>query len=107
VTRGIERDGHPRSNAGKQCLASWMPWPKPLNEQSVITCWAAKAKSKRNGNALTDEENRKRDGNKPRPPRNQNSDHAHEKNCKPATRPDDEPRLNVEAASNGLFDRAH
>jgi hypothetical protein len=107
VTSDIERDGDPRSDAGKQYLASGMPWPKALNEQSAITYWTAEAKSKRNSNALTEEENGKRNGNEPRPPKNQNSDHAHEKNCEPATRPDDEPRLNVEAASDGLFDRVH
>jgi hypothetical protein len=46
-----------------------MPWPKALNQQSAITCWTAEAKSKRYDNALTDEENGKRNGNKPRPPK--------------------------------------
>ena len=105
MTSDIQRDSDPRSDAGKQYLASGMPWPKALNEQSAITCWTAEAKSKRN--ALTDEENGKRNGKEPRPPKNENSNHAHEKNCEPATRPDDEPRLSVQAARDGLFDRVH
>ena len=107
VTSDIERDSDPRSDAGKQCLASGMPWPKALNEQPAITCWTAETKGKRYGNALTDEKNGKRNSNEPSPPKNQNSDDAHEKNCEPATRPNDEPRLSVEAASDGLFDRVH
>jgi len=70
VTSDIARDDDPRSDAGKQYFASAMPWSKALNEQSAITCGTAEAESNRNGNALTDDENGKRNGNKPRPPKN-------------------------------------
>jgi hypothetical protein len=84
-----------------------MPWPEALNEESPITRWATEPKSKRDGEPLTDDEHGKRNGNEPRPPKNQNSDHAHETNREPATRPDYEPRLSVEAAGYRRLDRVH
>ena len=95
MTNDVERNGDPRSDAGKDDLASCMPWPEALNEKSAITGWATEAKSKRDGDALTDDENWKRNGNKPRPAEHEDSDRAEETNGEPATRPDYEPRLSV------------
>jgi hypothetical protein len=44
---------------------------------------------------MTDEENGKRYSDEPRPTEHEDSNYAHEKDCEPATRPDDEPRLGV------------
>jgi hypothetical protein len=95
VTSDVECNPDPRSNTGEDNLASCMPWPEALNEKSAITDWAAEAKSKRDGDALTDDEDWKRNSNEPRPAEHEDSDHAEETNGEPATRPDYEPRLNV------------
>jgi hypothetical protein len=84
-----------------------MPWPQALNEQPAITRWTTEPKSKRDSDALTDDENRKRYSNEPRPTENEHSNHAREKDCEPATRPNDEPRLSVEAAGDRLLDGVH
>jgi hypothetical protein len=72
-----------------------------------MTRWTAEAKSKGDSDALTDHENGKRYGNEPRPTENEHSNYAHEKNREPATGPNDEPRLSVEAPSDRLLDGVH
>ena len=72
-----------------------MPWPEALNQKSAITGGATEAKSKGDGDALTDDENRKRNNNEPRPAEHEDSDHTEKTNGEPATRPDYEPRLSV------------
>jgi hypothetical protein len=84
-----------------------MPWPKALNEQSAMTRWTAEPKSKGDSDALTDDENRKRYSNEPRPIENEHKNHAREKKCEPATRPNDKPRLGVEASGDRLLNRVH
>jgi len=84
-----------------------MPRSQALNEEPPTTRWTAEPKSKNNSDALTDDENRKRYSNEPRPTENERSNHAHEEKCEPATRPNDKPRLSVEAPGDGLLDRVH
>ena len=103
----IERHGNPRCDARKQYLSRGMPRTEALNEQPVITCWTAEPKSEGDGDAVTDDENGKRHNDEPRPAEEQDSNHAHKKNCEPATRPHNEPRLSIEAAGDGLLDGVH
>jgi hypothetical protein len=63
----VECNRDPRGDAGKEYLASWMPWPEALNEEAPTTRRAAEAKSKRDGDGVTDDENWKRNSNEPRP----------------------------------------
>jgi hypothetical protein len=84
-----------------------MPWPQALNEQPAITRWTTEPKSKRDSDALTNDENGKRNGDKPRPVENEHSNDAREKKCEPATRPNNEPRLGVEAPGNRLLNGVH
>jgi hypothetical protein len=53
-----------------------MPRSKTLNEQPAMTCWTAEPKSKCDSNALTDDENGKRNGDKPRPVENEHGNDA-------------------------------
>jgi hypothetical protein len=62
----VERHGNPRCDA-REYLSRGMPRAKALNKQPVITCWTTEPKSKGDGDAVTDDENGKRDNNKPRP----------------------------------------
>jgi hypothetical protein len=67
MTSDLECNRDPRSDAGKEYLARWMPWPETLNEEAPITGWATEAKSKRDGDGVTDDENWKGYSNEPGP----------------------------------------
>jgi hypothetical protein len=84
-----------------------MPRPQALNEQPAMTRWTAEPKSEGDSDALTDDEYGKRDCNEPRATENEHSNYADEEKCEPATRPNDEPRLSVEAPGDGLLDGVH
>jgi hypothetical protein len=103
----IESDSNPGRDARNQYLSSGMPRAEALNEQSVVTRWTPKPESKGDCDPLTNYENGKRYSNKPRPTENEHGNHARDKNCEPATRPNDEPRLSVETPGDGLLDGVH
>jgi hypothetical protein len=84
-----------------------MPRTEALNEQSAMTRWTAEPKSKDDSDALTDNEAGKRYSNEPSPTENEHSDDTREKKCEPATRPNDEPRLGVEAPGDRLLNGVH
>ena len=98
---------NPRSDAGKQKLARRIQRAKALNEQAGMSGWTAEPERQRYGNALTHEKNRERDPNEPWRTGHQHGNDAHKHDCQPKTRPHDEPRLSVESAGDGLFDRVH
>jgi hypothetical protein len=84
-----------------------MPRSEALNEQPAMTRWTAEPKSKDESDAVTNDENWKRNDEKPRPAENEHSNDTCEKKCEPATRPNNEPRLSVEAPGDGLLDGVH
>jgi hypothetical protein len=103
----VERDGNPRRDTRKQYLSGGVQCAEALNEQPTITRWTAEPKRDNDGNELTDEKDGKCYHEEPRPTENEHSNHAHEKKCEPATRPNDKPRLGVETPGNGWLDRVH
>ena len=84
-----------------------MPRAEALNEQAPITGWAAETESKRDGNDMTNDENWKRNSNKPRPAEEKYDKHADDSKCEAATGPDDEPRLGIKSPRCGLLGGVH
>ena len=91
----VECNCNPRSDAGKQKLARRMQRAEALNEQAGMTRWTAEPERQRHGNALTDEKNRERDSDQPRPTEHQRRNDANEQDGQPEAGPDDEPRLSI------------
>jgi hypothetical protein len=84
-----------------------MPWPKALNKEAAITRWTTEPKGKRDGNAVTDEENGNRNSDEPKRAEYPGNNNADEKKCEPASGPDNEPRLSIQAPRRRLLDGVH
>jgi len=84
-----------------------MPRSKALNEQPAMARWTAEPKCDNDGNELTNEEDRERDHDEPRPTKRENGNYADEEKREPAARPNNKAGLSIEAPGYGLLDGVH